>query len=986
MPRWRPSATILRTGDWASLLAGQTARRAHTTLFLIESKSGYLASRAKQALERGLSDETARERDIEFLEAFALEREPPNRPTIQDIERYAARWAPFVPGNARVRATVAHLLGRKYQFAENAVPATRAALHLDDDAVTSAYRQMYRQPLASIYTPASLGERVRWLWHRLDLWIDRLPPAWSAYALSLTETVGTSILALPIAFAAVGPLGGVVVLFVLGLVNVVTAAAMGEAVARSGAIRYGTAYVGTMVEDYLGRAGAVVLSATTFVFTFLLLGAYGVGLSTTLAGATQIPALGWMAALFAVTILMLGRRSLNATVGIALVVGVVNITVILVLCGLALRGIQTDNAIRIDLPLVGGRPLDPATFGAVVGVVLTAYFGHLSVTFCGRAVLQREPTGRALVRGVVAAQLTALALYSLWTLAVGGALNPAVLAGESGTVLVPLARAIGPSVRVLGCIYAVLGLGMGAIHYSFALFNLVRERLPASTDPVVPLPRRKGRLVVSTRSRRPLEIALSYLGTDGGSRFRIDVRGKDLVSHLEGVADDHSRLLGPESSSPLAIALTALPHDIPPLKIDIVDAGPTFARVRITTRMVLRYEGSWESLGASLSNLLELPEAESDLLGWMFREDVVSLDQIVTRTGQGEEASRRMVESLVARGLITELTTPGAPQFRARMGNRRSGGLPSAIWSAFADDAGPAEPSVNPNRATPGPLRQARLRGGTARYVAGIAPVAASFALSSWMLVTGSGSFAGMVSFAGVVVVAVLAGVFPVLLLVSSRRRGGCPTQACGRVRSNAVVLASIYLLSLSTVVLHGLVIWKDVLRRAGALAAAAGIILVTLAVQRGRGFRRRVVLEVRGEEAPDGSERGYFSVTASGEPTESDVELAYGDSARIVHASSDEIDDFASLREASFRPNIPGDRPQPQELKVWVHRVTPEGNSVALPVRTTHRSGDEVVHLGLSPSRGQAEVPLPGSVGEVRVALVKPSRFAGIGGSPIDE
>jgi len=86
--------------------------------------------------------------------------------------------------------------------------------------------------LANIY-----DARLRWAWAALAAWLEDLPPFWRAYALTLTETVGATILALPIAVAAIGPLAGVAILIVLGIVNVLTIACMAEAVSRSGNLR-----------------------------------------------------------------------------------------------------------------------------------------------------------------------------------------------------------------------------------------------------------------------------------------------------------------------------------------------------------------------------------------------------------------------------------------------------------------------------------------------------------------------------------------------------------------------------------------------------------------------------------------------------------------------------------------------------------------------------------------------------------------------------
>src|SRR5207248_11498740 len=107
-------------------------------------------------------------------------------------------------------------------------------------------------------------ERIAWARSRVETRLEDLPPVWTAFALTLTETVGAGVLALPIALAGLGiaPAIGLVVLF--GIVNLVTIAALAESIARDGAIRYGSAYFGRLVEDYLGRTGRRVLSAALF--------------------------------------------------------------------------------------------------------------------------------------------------------------------------------------------------------------------------------------------------------------------------------------------------------------------------------------------------------------------------------------------------------------------------------------------------------------------------------------------------------------------------------------------------------------------------------------------------------------------------------------------------------------------------------------------------------------------------------------------------
>jgi hypothetical protein len=196
----------------------------------------------------------------------------------------------------------------------------------------------------------------------------------------------------------------------------------------------------------------------------------------------------------------------------------------------------------VDVPLLGGRSLDPAILGLVFGVILTAYFGHLSVSTCARVVLQRDPSARSLIWGTAAAQATAILLYCLFVLAVNGAIAPRALNGARGTALDPLAAEIGPIVYLLGSVFVVLGMGMGSIHYALALFNLVRERLPSLARPVVVLPRRRGVLLFRERGRggagaSGLRLGLVYLGLGGGkARFRLDVQLDGDLRRVETIA------------------------------------------------------------------------------------------------------------------------------------------------------------------------------------------------------------------------------------------------------------------------------------------------------------------------------------------------------------------------------------------------------------------------------------------------------------------
>jgi hypothetical protein len=479
-------------------MGGLNARRARTLLFLIESRSARLATQARQAMTLYRSEQAAAEDELAFITAFTEGRDPPRKPAIQDIEHFAGQWADLVPREPRMQAAVAYALGAKYRFTHDAAPGIRSALGLDEGTVQDAFVRQYGAPVASIYrgTP-DIRERLRWAWAGLGHRLESLPPFWTSFALTLTETVGAGILALPIALAGVGPLPGILLMVVLGLVNVVTIIGASEAAARSGTVRYGSGFMGRMVRDYLGNFASLVLIAAVALLCFLTLPVLYIGFGSAMAGFTGLPEPLWVVGLFLVCLYLLRRESLDATVGSALVVGAVNITIVLLLSILAFTQMEPANLLYFNLPFSNGQPFDPSLWGLIFGVILLAFFGHMSVNNCAQVVLRRDASARSLIGGAAAAQVVVIVLYSIWCLAVAGAVPPATLQAETGTVRRPWPPASGRS-RSAEQHLRHPGPAIGSLHSSLGLFNLVRERLPAGRLSVR-LPLRGGRLILTPR-------------------------------------------------------------------------------------------------------------------------------------------------------------------------------------------------------------------------------------------------------------------------------------------------------------------------------------------------------------------------------------------------------------------------------------------------------------------------------------------------------
>lgn len=481
------------------VLGGLPARRATTLLFAIEGHTARLMVRTRQAVRRLATERSAEQQERAFLDALAQGRDLPVQPTIQDLERYATEWAALVPADPSLRAATARLLGQKYRFARSDVPRLRHALGLDTEAVASAYQRQHRAPLQTIFAPKTTGrDRLRWVQARAAHWLEALPPFWTVFALTLTEMVEAAVLALPTAVARVGPLAGVALLLGLGAINLVTIAALSEAFARNGSVRYGHVYFSRLVADYLGitRSRAITRALLGLISLLLLadcvgcLLAYCIGVSSTLAEASGISATLWAVVLLGVVLYFLRRETLDLTIASALVIGAVNLSLLVLVAVLALPHVSAAHLLGTGAPGGAGEaPFDPGLLGLIFGVIMAAYFGHFSTGTCARLVLNRDPSGRSLMLGNVSAMGVAILLNCLWVIVVNGTLPSSALLRESGTAIHLLAEEVGPMVNVVGVLFVILGMGMGSIHAALAVVYQVREWLPvgrtATAIPVV---------------------------------------------------------------------------------------------------------------------------------------------------------------------------------------------------------------------------------------------------------------------------------------------------------------------------------------------------------------------------------------------------------------------------------------------------------------------------------------------------------------------
>ena len=950
-------------------LGGFPARRAATLLFLIESRSAQLEARSRLAAEEFPTEKAAQELDLVFLEAFALSREPPLRPTIQDLERHAPKWTHLVPENARLRAAIAHLLSEKYSFSSEAVPGMRLALGLDEPAVQRAYQELYKRSLATIFVPrVTLIERLRWVPTAVAKRLDSLPPFWTTFVLVMTLSLPQAVLALPIATAGLGPLAGVGLLVLFGFFNVLTMACMAEAFGRNGSIRYGGAFTGRVVSDYMGAAGSLLLVSATIMRLFIGLMACYYGLSVTMAGLTSIPSSLWAVFLFLLALYLLLGKSLNFSTALSALLGAVSIALVLFISLAVLDDLQWANLSYLNVPLIGGRPFDRVTLQVIFGIVIQSYLGHTYLTQCAKVVLPRDPGAASLLWGTAAASGGMTVLLCGWVLIVNGAVAPSVLSHQSGTVLMSLNKELGSHLNILGFLLAILLLGLGFVRQSTVLFNLVRELMPTRLPLMVVLPRRRASLLLRKRGASgngPL-LGLTYLGlSEGQPQFRLDVQMDGKYHHAE-------MKIGKNWD------VAALFEEIPELRpsgislaLEIAEAAPESVRVRVTSTMNLKYEGEWGATGLHLADVRMLRDPLRELINWMTRQGEVTLAEITAHTGGNEWIGQLMVDELIEMGFVQPLEGSADPRYRIHLAARRGRQVPSEIWQSL-DETIREPPSFGPVQAKKGfhPaalwIRRSMLSD-SGRFLLSMSPVIVIFVLTEWLVLTGTGSFTGVLAAGGLLANSVVAGVFPVLLLVSSRRKGDLVPTVVINPLGHPLVITGIYSLFLGILFLHGIVIWSNPGERAAALLVGLLVIVVTIAMMRQGAFTRRVIVELKQDKSGENKERAVFAIIANGQPAVAEVEMSYAGREEKQRAAAGEVPAFGDLRSISFHLPVT----EARELKVWAHTVTPDGASVSLPAHVHVYCGNNTKQFDLRLSGGQIVLPL--TVGECALRITLP-------------
>lgn len=341
----------------------------------------------------------------------------------------------------------------------------------------------------------------------------------------------------------------------------------------------------------------------------------------------------------------------------------------------------------------------------------------------------------------------------------------------------------------------------------------------------------------------------------------------------------------------------------------------------------------------------------------------MSLAEVVAHIGQDERVAHTMLEALMEQGFVRGIEVRDEIHYRSQLALRRGRRLPDEIWRALGEEV--AGSRLKAEGSQPSIFSRLGERG---RFYLSASPLVMIFLLVEWLFLTGRESFPGPISLLGTIVVSLIAGIFPVLLLVSSRRKGEFVPGVVYRSMGHPLLIMAIYFLFLASIFLHGLVIWQGPTERVGALFVGVSMLGMTIAMSRRGAFAPRVVVELREDLSEEG--RSVFAITAGGQPVTADVRLIYPEDERCLQASTGEIPAFSSLRRATFQLPVT----LAKELKVWAHTVASDGSSKGLPALLEVHCDDQAKQFDLKLAGGQALLPLTSEPCWLDITLPEPS------------
>jgi hypothetical protein len=122
--------------------------------------------------------------------------------------------------------------------------------------------------------------------------------------------------------------------------------------------------------------------------------------------------------------------------------------------------------------------------------------------------------------------------------------------------------------------------------------------------------------------------------------------------------------------------------------------------------------------------------------------------------------------------------------------------------------------------------------------------------------------------------------------------------------------------------------------------------------------------VEVQVEQNAGG--RAGFAIVTEGKTLPVQVSMVYRKDEQSLRAASGEVPHFDELRLVTF--DLPST--SARELKVWLHRLTQEGDSEGIPASVNVQCRDQTQTFTLSTAQKQVVLPLNGQPCRVEIAF----------------
>ncbi len=280
-----------------------------------------------------------------------------------------------------------------------------------------------------------------------------------AVAFIVSGTIGAGILGIPYAIAKVGVFLGLVCIVSIGLLMI----ALHLLLARVAVVQQKDMQLAGLAGVYLGPVGKWLMTVITYALLVGVLVVYIIGVGQTLTalfgGAASLWSVGF--ALVVGLLISAGLRTIK-TVELFLCLGV--LTVVLVLVGVSSVHIQTPHLLTMNI----------AELLVPYGVLLFAFHGVSSVpeaySLLGR---KRESFSKV----IMLAGSIVMVVYALFATVVVG-----VTGSETTSIAtIGLGKVIGPTVFVLGNVFAVLAMGTSSLMAGLSLRDSLRWDFHLST-------------------------------------------------------------------------------------------------------------------------------------------------------------------------------------------------------------------------------------------------------------------------------------------------------------------------------------------------------------------------------------------------------------------------------------------------------------------------------------------------------------------------